>query len=190
MKKRYINHYSLKKSIFQTVVGFLLVFFMLNAYAVDMAEIAALKNQSYARVSQQMPAILQTLHQNPMTPTPQSAPRVMLFVSLGMPDLLLKQLLQAAHRLKVAVVIRGLYHDSFDATLKRLKALMPEDQQEANNQSGVLINPLWFREYHIDAVPAVVVPHGTTYDVIFGNVALEELLEDLKNHHKKAGGVR
>ena len=183
-----MKHHLLKKST-ESFIALLLGFFSLNVYAVDMAEIAALKNQSYAQASQQMPNILQTLHQNPMTEAPAIKPNAMLFVSLGMPDELLKQYLQEAHRLQVAVVIRGLYHDSFDATLQRLKSLMPEDQKAAQHQSGVLINPLWFREYHIDVVPAVVMPHDSTYDVIFGNMALGDLLNNLKNHRTKSGGV-
>lgn len=108
----------------------------------------------------------------------------LLFVSLGMPDSLLQSLLEQAKALQVTVVIRGLYHDSFDATLKRLTELFPKD--EADKFQGIAINPLWFKTYHIDAVPAVVVPHtqDNDFDVIFGNLTLSDALENVQHHHQ------
>lgn len=108
----------------------------------------------------------------------------LLFVSLGMPDSLLKSLLEQAKVLQVTVVIRGLYQDSFDATLKRLTELFPKDDVE--KFQGIAINPLWFKTYHIDVVPAVVVPHthDNDFDVLFGNLTLSDALENIQHHHQ------
>lgn len=156
-----------------------------NVYAkVKTAEIQALAAQSYGQAQTMLPQVLQSLHQEAVPLPAKKTERPLLFVSLGMPDALLKQLLMEAHREKVSVVIRGFYHDSFDATLKRLFELMPKDKMN-KHFDGLLINPLWFKQYHITTVPALVMPYAKDeYDVVFGNTTLNDALAMIREHRQ------
>jgi type-F conjugative transfer system pilin assembly protein TrbC len=100
------------------------------------------------------------------------APRAVIFVSFSMPDLSLKQIINDAARYQIPVVIRGLIDNSFKKTAARVFELVKE-----KNKGGVLLNPLWFKQYAINTVPAFVVKEGDKFDVIYGNVRLEKLLE-------------
>jgi|SRR3990170_9014595 len=109
------------------------------------------------------------------------------FVSFSMPELSLKQIIQDAAHYKIPVVIRGLYKNSFRKTIEKMFELVKE-----NNKGGLLINPKWFKEYEIKAVPAVVV--GQRYaeniigeknevrkgykknDVVYGNIPIKRAL--------------
>ena len=82
-------------------------------------------------------------------------PQVVVFVSFSMPSLSLKQIIRDASQYEIPVVIRGLYKNSFRETMERVFDLVKED-----NKGGVSINPLWFRKYRINAVPAVVVNYS------------------------------
>lgn len=157
----------------------------LNVYAdVKSAEIQASATQSYGQAQTMLPQVLQSLHQENVPMPVKKADGPLLFVSLGMPDALLKQLLMEAHREKVSVVIRGFYHDSFDATLKRLFELMPKDKMN-KHFDGLLINPLWFKQYHITTVPALVMPYAKDeYDVVFGNITLNDALVIIQQHRQ------
>jgi conjugal transfer pilus assembly protein TrbC len=104
--------------------------------------------------------------------------QAIIFVSFSMPDLSLKQIIYDASRYQVPVVIRGLYKNSFRKTIEKLFELIKE-----NNKGGIAINPRWFKEYDIKAVPAVVVSQesvtkdGTKKsDVIYGNIPLKKAL--------------
>lgn len=147
-----------------------------------------------------------------------------LLVSLGMPDATLKSYVIQSRQAAIPLVIRGLYgsyspqekkisekrgkpeaHEansnrlrqasspfgSFRATALRLRQLMGQSAQ-----GGVVIDPVLFRAFSVQAVPALVVyetplaclQHGNTaigkpspcdraqYDVAMGNLPLEKLL--------------
>lgn len=178
----YIKVMTLVKKIMLTgLIGF----FSLNVCAeVETAQIQALATQSYRQSKTMLPQVLQSLHQENVPIPVKNTKEPLLFVSLGMPDSLLKQLLMEANREKVSVVIRGFYQDSFDATLKRLFELMPKDKME-KHFDGLLINPLWFKQYHITTVPAVVMPYAhDDYDVIFGNITLNDALAMIRQHRQ------
>lgn len=102
--------------------------------------------------------------------------QAIVFVSFSMPDLSLKQIIYDASRYQIPVVVRGLYKNSFRKTLEKIFELVKE-----NNKGGVAINPKWFKEYDIKAVPAVVVVQryettGTKSDVVYGNIPLKKAL--------------
>ncbi len=98
--------------------------------------------------------------------------KAIVFVSFSMPELSLKQIIHDAARYQVPVVIRGLYQNSFRKTVEKMFEFVKE-----NKKGGIAINPRWFKEYEIKAVPAVVVTreHGPT-DVVYGNIPLKKAL--------------
>lgn len=100
------------------------------------------------------------------------APMAIVFVSFSMPDLSLKQIITDAARYHIPVVIRGLIDNSFKKTVARIFELIKE-----NNKGGVSINPIWFKRYSINTVPACVVKSGDNFDVIYGNIKIKNMLE-------------
>ena len=100
------------------------------------------------------------------------APKAIVFVSFGMPDLSLKQVIYDAARYQIPVVIRGLIDNSFKKTAARVFALVKE-----KNKGGISINPNWFKQYSINIVPACVVKEGDKFDVIYGNIRIKNMLE-------------
>lgn len=128
------------------------------------------------------------------SPGIKKAPQAIVFVSFSMPELSLKQIIYDASQYQIPVVIRGLYQNSFRKTFGKIFELVKE-----NNKGGIAINPRWFREYDIKAVPAVVVSEdfGTNEtnradeknestgirikknkksDVVYGNIPLKRAL--------------
>ncbi|CAL7962392.1 conjugal transfer pilus assembly protein TrbC [Gammaproteobacteria bacterium] len=97
--------------------------------------------------------------------------QAIVFVSFSMPDLSLKQIINDASRYKIPVVIRGLYKNSFRETVNKIFELVKE-----NNKGGIAINPRWFRDYEIKAVPAVVISSGAKSDVVYGNILIKRSL--------------
>ena len=110
----------------------------------------------------------QTAH----APFNQPDPQVIVFISLGMPELSIKQIINDAERYEIPVVIRGLYRNSFKETMSRIFNLVRD-----KNKGGILINPRWFKQYEIQSVPAVVVSQANDFDVVYGNVPLKRALE-------------
>ena len=102
----------------------------------------------------------------------QPAPQVIIFISLTMPELSIKQIIQDAACYEIPVVIRGLYRNSFKETMNKIFDLVKD-----KNKGGILINPRWFKQYEIKSVPTVVVSQADRFDVVYGNVHLKKALE-------------
>ena len=120
-----------------------------------------------------------------VAPTPK-AERVLLLVSLGMPDLVLKQYFKQAALLHIPVVIRGLYpgnQANKQATQAAAGAGFSENESKSptltmnpqsvmhtvnrvkaltqkNDLGGVAIDPLPFRLFNVQAVPTLIVMAG------------------------------
>ena len=134
----------------------------------------------------------------------QSSASTLLFVSLGMPDLVLKQYLRQANAYHIPVIIRGLYtakdHDggqvgSFRDTVDRIKGLVGKDTK---NQ-GVEINPVLFKQFNIQVVPSLVITSDDSciksssktklcsidqYDIVKGNMPIETMLQFVVKNSK------
>lgn len=118
---------------------------------------------------------------------PETAgPEVLVFVSLILPEASWRRWSLDAARAGAALVLRGVAPDGLAATVRRLKARLPE------GGAGVAVDPVLFRRFAVDAVPAVaVVPGGVApcrrrgcagepapvHDRIAGNVGLAAALE-------------
>ena len=103
-----------------------------------------------------------------------------------MPKESLQQWSAQAQKIHAPLMIQGLVDDSFTKTQQAVAALSGE------HQSGVVLDPRLFRQYHITQVPTVVVVHPTalkpclpnqscwqpdTTDVVIGDIGLESALQ-------------
>ncbi len=117
--------------------------------------------------------------------TPIVHDSVYIFISFSMPKESLQQWAVQAKKIDAPLVIQGLVDDSFTKTQQAVAALSSE------HQSGVVLDPRLFRQYHISQVPTVVVVHPTvlkpclpnqscwhpdTTDVVSGDIGLEAAL--------------
>ena len=121
---------------------------------------------------------------------PNSAAKgVIIFASLTMPSTALKQLMRQSSDLQVPIIIRGVLPQGFPATVAAIQSLVHSKDDEVIN-SGMAINPLWFKQLGIQHVPAfAVIKPGTClpkqpcqdsdFDVLVGNVSLYDALATL-----------
>ena len=91
-----------------------------------------------------------------------------LFVSLSMPKPLLLSMAEEASRYKIPLIIKGLENGNFNQTLQTIYHL---------KLNGVSINPLWFEQFKITAVPALVVTENENFDVVYGNQSIQKSLQ-------------
>ena len=115
-----------------------------------------------------------------------AGPAVLIFTSLALPESSWRRWSLDAARAGATLVLRGVAPDGLAATVRRLRARLPE------GGAGVAIDPALFRRFRIDAIPAVaVVPGGVApcrrrgcaddapppHDRIAGNIGLVAALE-------------
>jgi conjugal transfer pilus assembly protein TrbC len=122
-----------------------------------------------------------------------------LFVSFSMPESLLFVLSDEAARFNIPMVINGLVDGDFKKTVATFKHLHQEAVKSHLNFQGLSIDPIWFTQYHISSVPALVVTHGScqseiicpdsSYDVIYGNANLKKSLQLIADKGSAAPGV-
>lgn len=119
----------------------------------------------------------------------KAADGAVMFVSFSMPDPLLVSLSEEAHDYDIPLVVRGLVENDFKKTLLRLASL--KDYASAHNKTfhGISIDPVWFAQFNINAVPALVVTRRPVecefqkqcldqeFDVLFGNASVQKGLE-------------
>lgn len=144
-----------------------------------------------------------------LIPISSFSEHAVLFVSLGMPDAVLRAYVQQAHRHHIPVVIRGLYtnptHDdgpnkigNFHDTIERMQHLLL-----SSSAGGLSIDPLLFQAFSIASVPALVIfddqlscvhtPSTTpasacdpkTFDVVYGNGPLKKLIQVVRDRSEQ-----
>lgn len=98
-------------------------------------------------------------------------PQALYFVSFSIPQTGLKRLILDADRFGIPATLRGMVNNDMRQTANAVLQLVNEEQR-----GGVQIDPQAFRRYGINAVPALVVTCGETYDRIAGNLALQQAL--------------
>lgn len=155
------------------------------------SDVVTLAQHAYQRA--QSPAIQTQLQQvrgftttaaaTAQNPEIATAGSVLIFISFSMPETSLRQWFAQAQRLQAPLIIRGLVNNSFTQTSAKIATLA------ADSQSGVVLEPRLFVDYHITHVPAVVVrnttltcpstqncPHVYPFDVVTGDVGLDDAL--------------
>lgn len=120
---------------------------------------------------------------------PQQADGAILFVSFSMPDALLVSLSEEAHAYSIPLVIRGLVDNDFKKTLLRIQSLQQYAKERNQHFYGLSIDPLWFEQFKIEAVPALVLTKrpkncqlqklcsSQHFDVMYGNGSIEQSLQ-------------
>lgn len=93
---------------------------------------------------------------------PPAQGRLLIFISLSMPEVSLRRLVEEAGRVDAVLMLRGLHRDSFHATLKRLHDVYDveidhdgdtRDSKRAVSRPSVLIDPTAFEQFAVEAVP-------------------------------------
>jgi type-F conjugative transfer system pilin assembly protein TrbC len=111
---------------------------------------------------------------------PQSLPleshsRLLIFISFSMPKESLKALSLQAKKTGGILVLRGLVDNSLKKTLAKIVEIWGHD-----NLSILTIDPIAFRDFDIQAAPAVVVAASPQqFDVIQGDVSLVYILRKI-----------
>ena len=96
----------------------------------------------------------------------------MVFVSFSMPKPLLEATIKDSAALHIPAYLNGLHHNSMQETaleIMKLSELVPD--------LNLQIDPTAFERYGITQVPALVCDNGKMFDVIYGNLQLEDALE-------------
>ena len=118
----------------------------------------------------------------------RAANGAMLFVSLSMPESLLLQMADEAHHFGIPVLLRGLVNNKMPDTLHLIAKLKQDAGKKKLTFDGFEIDPVWFQQFNITAVPALVVTKrpahcmaqslcpNQPFDVLYGNLAIEESL--------------
>ena len=123
---------------------------------------------------------------NTISPSPQ----IILFVSLGMPTPLLRDYLREGHRYHIPIVIRGLLDNNMRQTLKRMQEVLQLPDGKLL-QGGFVMDPLWFRRYHITRVPTLVInlpsESSPIIERVSGNLSLKAMLLRIEQADHSSG---
>ncbi|MAZ39892.1 MAG: type-F conjugative transfer system pilin assembly protein TrbC [Legionellales bacterium] len=98
----------------------------------------------------------------------------LVFISLSMPTVALKQWVAQAREIGAPVILRGFVHNSLKDTERMITHKL------GHNFTGFVINPKAYEKYQIKAVPALVVTSQSNpdaFDVVYGNANLYALLK-------------
>jgi type-F conjugative transfer system pilin assembly protein TrbC len=107
-------------------------------------------------------------------------------VSFSMPDTLIKQYMNEAHRYRANVVIIGLVDNDFNITQSKIKEITGK-----TNKGGVLIDPNLFTTYNVQSVPAILLTadqypclatncSSGNFDIMYGAVPVQYALESFQ----------
>lgn len=112
-----------------------------------------------------------------------------LFVSFSMPKNLLVEMIDQANAYNIPVIIRGLVDNKVPKTLQAILDVKSKALKEHKHFSGIGIDPVWFEQFAITAVPALVVTQrpancinqkicpNQPFDVVYGNQSIKTSLE-------------
>lgn len=156
----------------------------------QIATLKAASNQSQLEHKSLIDTLMKgTLNDLQAKQKPQGADGAILFVSFSMPDSLLFALADEAAQFNIPVVINGLVDGDFKKTIETFKRLNAEAKKNHLDFKGVSIDPVWFTQFHIKSVPALVVTElnnscasertctNQPFDVVYGNAKLKKALE-------------
>lgn len=94
------------------------------------------------------------------------------FVSFSIPEQQIVTLIKAAERRNIPIYLNGLVKNDMGATAKAILYLA-----QKYDIKGVLVDPVRFQHYGINAVPALVKKCGDKFDLVVGNVDIDYALE-------------
>ena len=161
--------------------------------SVPQVTLDALKNKSQ-RASAENKTLIDTLMAQvtrglPENKRPQAAEGAMLFVSFSMPEPLLFALADEAAVFNIPLVLNGLVEGDFKKTVNTFARLTKEAKKSHLNFQGLSIDPVWFQQFQIQSVPALVVTtrpgecaaqtvcSQQSFDVVYGNASIKKGLQ-------------
>jgi len=97
------------------------------------------------------------------------------FLSASVPEKEMAILMKAAEARNIPVYFRGLVGDSMEQTAKYMMYMMY--MVTTYKVRGVQIDPVRFDRYSVKQVPALVKKCGDHFDIVYGNVALNQALD-------------
>ncbi|MDA0910338.1 MAG: type-F conjugative transfer system pilin assembly protein TrbC [Proteobacteria bacterium] len=124
----------------------------------------------------------------------KAADGAMLFISFSMPKSLIIQMSMQAAKYHIPVIIRGLVDNKMPKTLQYILDIQQLAKKENLKFSGVSIDPVWFDQFDITAVPALVVTQrpanciyqkmcpNQPFDVVYGNQSIHDSLMDIADN--------
>lgn len=98
------------------------------------------------------------------------------FVSFSIPEAGLQRMLAETRRYAIPATLRGLVNNDMKQTVDAVSQLVQNGATE-----GVQIDPTLYSQYGITSVPALVVRCDKGFDVIRGNLKLEQALQKMVN---------
>lgn len=119
---------------------------------------------------------------------PKSSNKILVFVSLSMPEESLKQLARDALTHNAVLILRGLQNNSFKETLDVLQAMShPKEHGSFHGfEGGFEINPMLFETYNITHVPVFIhLKQGQEQSRLSGNVPLSFAYKKLMDAYEK-----
>lgn len=96
------------------------------------------------------------------------------FVSFSIPEAGLQRMLAETRRYAIPATLRGLVNNDMRQTVDTVSQLVQNGATE-----GVQIDPTLYSQYGINSVPALVVRCEKGFDVIRGNLKLEQALQKM-----------
>lgn len=161
------------------------------------SQVSALANMSQANVKKNLALINQLMGRAQQSANQtlnhggKAANGAMLFISTSMPKSLIIQMSIQASKYNIPVIMRGLIDNSMPKTLQAILNIKVLAKKEHLKFSGISIDPVWFDQFDITAVPAFVVtqrPAGCIsqkmcpnqpFDVIYGNQSIHDSLIEI-----------
>lgn len=104
----------------------------------------------------------------------KAVPKALYFVSFSIPEEGLKAMVNDADRFHIPATLRGMVNNDMRQTANAVLRLVTEDKR-----GGVQIDPMSFRTFGINAVPALVVTCEGKFDRIAGNINLTDALKHI-----------
>ena len=162
---------------------------MNTASKIDARSIESIKDKSRALKSEHLAMIEGLKRSVDRSERGQGIEEAMLFVSFSMPKSLLFMLADEAATYDIPVVIKGLVDGDFKKTVHKFYALNKKSEMEGHKFKGISIDPVWFDDFQIERVPALVVVRRSkeclqqtkckaqTFDVVYGNSSIKTALE-------------
>lgn len=143
----------------------------------------------------------ETLLKNQLTTNTDSNTKkmssILIFVSFSMPTQSLEAYLRDAKKIHASVVIRGLIDNSFQKTYRVIADLV-----KTSGGDGVELNPIWFKRFGVQVVPAiVVVPEGSPcfkndtckkesdFDIMTGDITLSSALKIIRDRGRLTSDI-
>lgn len=99
-------------------------------------------------------------------------PKFIYFLSFSVPDEGLIRMVNDAKRYGITPTMRGLVKNDFRETAKKSFSLSKQDKN-----FGFIIDPFFFSDYGVKAVPALVITCGEKHDLVYGSLPVKEALE-------------